>query len=268
MPYKNKKTLIEEAVAAGHNADDLKKLKRNDLCDLLSNEDFNSESIERPAKYSVEWSGYILSLFESDELVEEMPTCDGLRRIFRLVIGNITSVDMGVIKTPNIQDPSATVRCEIGYQDHETGNYMMVSDVFDVNSENTPWPYCKASVATAATKAEARALRKGLGLIKVYSSEEMHQGFEAAEQSIGFSTNDDGTRAASDSAKIAITTLSNKLNIDTNKLLDFMGLKDTDMQNLTYDESHHVIALLNEFNRGEKNKGQNVPEELMSEAIF
>jgi hypothetical protein len=268
MANKKKAELIKEAVDAGHRESMVIKLKKAEIEQLLIDRPDGQEPIEKPEENTPEWSPYIFSLFEDSELIEEMPTCDGLRRVFKLVIGEIVSVDMDVIKAPTLQDPSATVKCLIRYTDSLNRMMKSISDVFDVNSENTPWPYCKASVATAATKAEARVLRKGLGLNKIYSSEEMHQGFETSEQVTSLSINNDGNKLASDSAKIAITTLSNKLNIDFDKLFKFMGLEDVSIQTLTYEESHQVIALLNEFSRGKSNGGQEVPEELRSEVIF
>jgi hypothetical protein len=286
MAYKKKSELIEEAIAMGCSPEKAKSLKRDELCELITdtscNEgedkgenkegEKNESEIRIPEMHSEDWSEYILSLLGENELIEGMPTCDGLRRVFKVVIGDILGVDMNVLKAPTLQDPSATVKCTIKYAfngpSYPRGIVKDISDVFDVNSENTPWPFCKASVATAATKAEARALRKGLGLTKVYSSEEMHQGFESTEQVSSLSVNDEGNKLASDSAKIAITTLSNKLNIDFDKLFKFMGLEETSMPTLTYEQSHQVIALLNEFSRGKSNGGQEVPEELYSEVLF
>ena len=37
----------------------------------------------RPDENSREWSNWVMSLFAEDEKREDMPTCDGLRRVFK-----------------------------------------------------------------------------------------------------------------------------------------------------------------------------------------
>jgi hypothetical protein len=135
-----------------------------------------------------------------------------------------------------------------------------------VNSDNTPFPYCKASVASAATKAEARAMRKAMGLVRVYSSEEIQEGFEATESLSEVVS--DSNKPISDSAKIAITTMSQRLGIDPLKLIKNMEIEKESIDLITYVESHKVISQLNMYSRGEDNGGQAVPDEIKNEVIF
>lgn len=212
------------------------------------------------------WSDYVMTHFVSNELKEGMPTCDGLRRVFKKLVGEITDRYIDVIKAPTSTDPTSTVLCTIRYKRKGSIKESSTTDVFDVNNENTPWPYCKASTATAATKAEARALRKGLGLVKIYSAEEIHEAIDVSDVSM---SSVDGGKLISDSAKIAINTMANRLGIKPSSLFKFMSLGKEDVSTLTYTEGHAVLAKLNSFTRGEANGGEAVPAEIKSsEMVF
>lgn len=259
---------IEEM--SGEKEPDLKKLKKAELQEILdsrkSHEETDDEHIEVvPQITDHDWTDHVMSLFHEKELKDGMPTCDALRRVFRIAIGEITQVAMDVVKAPTLQDPTATVSCKIFYETHD-GNDRFTSDVFDVNSDNTPFPYCKASVASAATKAEARAMRKAMGLVRVYSSEEIQEGFEATESLSEVVS--DSNKPISDSAKIAITTMSQRLGIDPLKLIKNMEIEKESIDLITYVESHKVISQLNMYSRGEDNGGQAVPDEIKNEVIF
>jgi hypothetical protein len=266
--------MIEQLVSRGFDMSEVENLKRDELVSLMksgrqvdSSEEEGDDS--RPSMTDPRWTDYVISHFANSELRDGMPTCDGLRRVFRLLVGDIMSVNMQVIKAPTIQDPSATVGCQMTYRKlckKCTGTFQ-ISDVFDVNPENTPWPYNKAPVASAATKAEARVLRKSLGLNKIYASEEIQEGLDAI-QSISDSVSDDNKPIA-DNAKTAIMTMSQRLGIDVAKLLSTMEFEeDKVIDQLSYKESHQVISKLNVFTRGLDNGGEEVPETIRMEMVF
>jgi DNA relaxase NicK len=115
-------------------------------------------------------------------------------------------------------------------------------------------------------KAEARVLRKALGLCRVYSSEEVQEGLDAI-QSVSENVSDEH-RPIADNAKTAIQSMSQRLGIDSSKLISSMEMEDKVLDQLSYKESHQVIARLNEYLRGEENKGMAIPEEIKLEMIF
>jgi hypothetical protein len=282
MSYKKKSLIIDELVELGYDRDEIKKGTRSQLMQLkkdhfgedpVENQENQNDEMDssKPSMSDPEWTDYVLGHFVDSELKDGMPTCDGLRRVFRLLIGRISTVQMTVIKPPTSQDPSATVMCTLSYNGHcsscrdRSGG--KISDVFDVNQENTPWPYNKTPVASAATKAEARVLRKALGLSRVYSSEEIQEGVDAVH-SLSESVSDDNKPMA-DSAKTAILTMTQRLGIDPSKLikdLDFGESKS--INDLSYKESHQVISKLNQFSRGEENGGEIIPDNLRMELVF
>lgn len=261
-----KEQLIDLLVESGAcSAEELKGKKIKELREMHANaiqtelQPMNSIDDTDPS-----WSDHVMSHFVDNELKDGMPTCDGLRRVFKKLIGEITDRYVDVLKCPTMTDPTATVLCTIRYKKRGSVKEFSTSDVFDVNNDNTPWPYSKASTATAATKAEARALRKGLGLVKVYSAEEVHEAIDVSDVSMA---SVDGNKPISDSAKIAINTMANRLGIKPSKLFKFMSLDKEDVSNLTYTEGHAVLAKLNSFTRGEANGGESIPEQIKSSEI-
>ena len=122
-----------------------------------------------PKPTDPEWNDYVLSLFDESELYDSRPLCAGLRRVAELLLGEI------VISRPTQVFPPkedngigrATVIWEIVFQNGST-----FSDVADCWEGNTDDTFCVFNTATAATRAEGRALRKALRL-KTVAAEEM-----------------------------------------------------------------------------------------------
>lgn len=264
-----KQELIQKIIDLGTNLtlEELSSLKLKELKEMISSSLESNDAVSAEGKNDTDqdWSDYVMTFFTENELKQNMPTCDGLRRVFKLLIGDIVHSEMTIVKSPTTIDQTASVMCTITYKKNNKGVDRKISDVFDVNQDNTPWPYCKSSVGTAATKAEARALRKGLGLVRIYSAEEIQEGLNTDE--IQYS-NQESNRPISDSAKIAINTMSNKLGVNPLKLIKYMGLNKEDTSMLSYSESHLVLAKLNSFSRGEINGGENVPDTIKSNEIL
>jgi hypothetical protein len=122
-----------------------------------------------PKRTSPEWNDYVLSLFEENEMFEGRPLCAGLRRVAELVMGPIMISRPTQVFPPKESDGvgRATVVWEVVF---ETGH--LFSDVADCWEGNTDDAFCVFNTATAATRAEGRALRKALGL-KTVAAEEM-----------------------------------------------------------------------------------------------
>lgn len=133
----------------------------------------------QPPMDSEDWADYVMSQFKSDELEQGNPTCDGLRRITEALIGPIMGRDILVHQAPNKENyGTATVVCSVrvlnNIPDHLLYSIeMKEEDAADVNRFNTQEPYHLHPTATAATRAEARALRKILRLKKVVAAEEL-----------------------------------------------------------------------------------------------
>jgi len=124
---------------------------------------------DRPKTTDPEWNDYVLSLFDEKELYDGRPLCHGLRRVAELLFGNIM-VSRPVKVFPPQDDNSvgrATVIWEVVFE-----NGSAFSDVADCWEGNTDDKFCAFNTATAATRAEGRALRKALRL-RVVAAEEI-----------------------------------------------------------------------------------------------
>ena len=159
----------------------LEKLESNNVPENEISDAFIASDREEvvPSMDSTEWAEYVMGHFRLDEMDNGNPTCDGLRRVTETVIGPIVSRQIEVQQSPNSSNSgTATVICTVqvinNIPDHILYQMKITeSDAADVNKYNTDSPYYLHPTATAATRAEARALRKMLRLRKVVAAEEL-----------------------------------------------------------------------------------------------
>lgn len=124
---------------------------------------------EGPSPTDVGWNDYVLGLFDEKELYDGRPLCAGLRRVAELLLGRIVISRPTQVFPPTEGDTigRATVIWEVVFEDGS-----VFSDVADCWEGNTDDTFCVFNTATAATRAEGRALRKALRL-KTVAAEEM-----------------------------------------------------------------------------------------------
>lgn len=130
-----------------------------------------------PDILSPEWNDYVMTLFTPNELFDGYPLTAGLRRIAEKLIGPIdSSRPTHVFPVQGDGVGRATVVYEIAFlvMDDSTGAHRRViyGDVADVFEGNTDDKFLVHAVATAATRAEGRALRKALKL-RTLAAEEL-----------------------------------------------------------------------------------------------
>lgn len=125
--------------------------------------------MDGPEPTSVEWNDYVLSLFDESEMYDGRPLCAGLRRVAELLLGRIVCSRPTQIFPPASGDEigRSTVVWEVVFKDGS-----VFSDVADCWEGNTDDAFCVFNTATAATRAEGRALRKALRL-KTIAAEEI-----------------------------------------------------------------------------------------------
>jgi len=152
-------------------------LKTNDLFEDIElqtpmNTDTSVKDVimdDAPSVTSPDWNDYVLGLFSDNELFDGRPTCAGLRRVSELVLGQVISSRPTQVFPPTDGDTigRATVIWEVRFADGS-----VFSDVADCWEGNTDDMFCVFNTATAATRAEGRALRKALRL-RTVAAEEM-----------------------------------------------------------------------------------------------
>lgn len=121
-----------------------------------------------PSITSPEWNDYVMSQFHQSELLDGMPLAAGLRRVAEMLLGHIIFSGPTQVFPPQNENSHgrATVIWKV-----EFDNGMCFSDVADCWEGNTDDMFCAFAVATAATRAEARALRKALRIRAVAAEE-------------------------------------------------------------------------------------------------
>jgi len=123
---------------------------------------------ETPDITDPEWNDYVMSLFAENELIDGMPLAAGLRRVAERVLGPI--VFSGPVQVFPPSNESTHGRATVVFK-VEFKNGMCYSEVADCWEGNTDDAFCAYAVATASTRAEARALRKALRLRGVAAEE-------------------------------------------------------------------------------------------------
>lgn len=218
-----------------------------------------------PDRYSVQWSKYVMEQFDKSELQDGNPTCDGVRRIFQLLIGPILARDTVVEQVPTIENGGrSTIKCIVSYIDRLDGYNKVVSDVADCWKGNTEQPYSSHPTATASTMAEGRALRKGLGLSALLKEEKSKADpITAQEANIEL----DSKNGISDAQKTVIRKLVKDQGLSLERTLAYFNGKEVisspEMDSLSSDEARKLIQETNRFGKDAKANGVVVPEELI-----
>lgn len=130
----------------------------------------------KPDYLSPEWHDHVMTFFASHELVDDgdkkCPTTAGLRRVAELLLGPI--VDSRPEFIAPVKEESlgrATVSYVVKFGSFLDGPGRVFGDVADVWNGNTDDLFAVHAPATAATRAEGRALRKALKLRGIAAEE-------------------------------------------------------------------------------------------------
>ena len=263
--------IVEELIKDKYYSDDVlaKTSNRTELYSFLTDEEKQKIKYKLiPARYEPEWTDYVKSLLTKNELVEDAPTCDGLRRVFKLIIGDIISTEVKVDQVPVISNNNhATVTVTIKYIPRWSSVLHTVSDASDVSDYNIDKPFSNFPVATAVTIAEGRCLRKAIGLIKVNTIEELKS---SAPGTVAINEVMANISESTVMQNNVIRSLCKKLNIDFVKLVGKLeGIPKENRElnnprNLSYEEAQLVIHTLSKYTAGPDNGGEVIPEDLLN----
>lgn len=152
------------------------KAKNNPLAQAVPEEPERAEPEKvPPARTDPGWTDHVLSLMAENEVVQKegktMPRCVGLRRVFELLNGPPLENCGHTIQAPTPQNGGRTVvEWTLSWIEHGVGTRRVsgLGDAFNGNCE----PEFARFAATAATRAEATALRRAL-LLNVVAAEEI-----------------------------------------------------------------------------------------------
>ena len=201
---------------------------------------------------SLEWNDHVLGLLSEDEKIDGNPTTDGLRRIFEIALDCtvIESISQVVQSPDPNNEKRATVVHSIGYilnsQASDQVNLNMkkvVSGAADVYWGNCDKIYRNHPVAVAETRAEGRALRRGLKLRKVVAAEELAKNIED-------DPNGDNVDKISDQQINFIDVLSKRSNINITELLLDMSIDPTNIRSISHDTA---VSIIRELSKHQQN---------------
>lgn len=125
-----------------------------------------------PTPRDLEWGTYVLSQLDSTEFFNGNPTVDGLRRVTKLLVGDIVRSTTNVVQCPTPENNNRVTVVHIVEIEREGQRPYEFSGAADVSPDNVDAKYSKYPVALAETRAESRALRRALNL-KVVAAEEL-----------------------------------------------------------------------------------------------
>lgn len=130
---------------------------------------------EVPDMLSPEWNDYVMTFFTERELIDGNPLTAGLRRVAEMLVGEIISSKPVDVQRTETNDPigKTTVVYEVQFlvRNGDKEYIKTYADVADVWAGNTDDLFAVHAPATAATKAEGRALRKALKIRAVAAEE-------------------------------------------------------------------------------------------------
>lgn len=207
---------------------------------------------------SLEWNEYVLGLLSEEEKIDGNPTTDGLRRIFEIAL-NCTIIDSSsvVVQTPDVSNEKrATVVHSLTYvlNDNSVTEQIKtrsVNGAADVYWGNCDKIYRNHPVAVAETRAEGRALRRGLRLRKVVAAEELANNIE--DDIDGHSVS-----KISDNQINFIDTLGKRLDINISKMLVALSLDASKINNISHESA---VSIIRELSAYQQNM-DNIPEDI------
>jgi hypothetical protein len=208
---------------------------------------------------SLEWNDYVLGLLSDDEKIDGNPTTDGLRRIFEIAL-NCTVVESisQVVQSPEPNNEKrATVVHTIGFvlKDEVSDKAFLnvkriVSGAADVYWGNCDKIYRNHPVAVAETRAEGRALRRGLKLRKVVAAEELSREIED-------NVDGDSANKISDQQVNFMDVLAKRSNINIVELLLDLSIDATNIKHISHDAA---VSVIRELSKHQQNIGDIPPK--------
>jgi hypothetical protein len=212
-----------------------------------------------PKIHDLEWTDYVLGLLSDDEKISGNPTTDGLRRIFEIALNcRLISSNSSVVQSPSPDNEKrATVIHSLTYHlnnsesESDGLNIVSVDGSADVYWGNCDKVYRNHPVAVAETRAEGRALRRALRLRKVVAAEEIAKDIEDHPDS-------NSVNKISNQQINFIDVLSQRLNINVDKLLEHHNIKTDNIYSLTHETAVDIIRSLSKYQQNMSDIGENI----------
>lgn len=207
-----------------------------------------TDSIEKkPTINDIGWTDYVLGLLSDDEKISGNPTTDGLRRVFEIALDCvIIESTSSVVQSPTPENEKrATVVHHLTYilnngYDSSLTKQRAVSGAADVYWGNCDKVYRNHPVAVAETRAEGRALRRGLKLRKVVAAEELAKDIEDHPDH-------DTVNKITNNQINFMDVLSKRLDINIIKMLEELGHDNKNIYNIEHESAVDISKLLSSY---------------------
>lgn len=216
------------------------------------------------------WTDYVLSLLvDKTEKVENSPKTVGLRRVFTQLTGyRIIRSYPTVIQVPCPENERrATVMFSVrAVKLTDSSDVVELADASDCYWANTKAPFNLHPVATAATMAEGRVLRKFLKLNTVTDEEKSLAPTD--EESKVNEVMTDASTPIERPQEVALDNICGKMGIDIRKMLMLHqmpvsdDINDKPYSKLSKKDAQMMIQIAIGYQRGTKNGGIDIPEEI------
>ena len=210
-----------------------------------------------PAFGTEQWHDYVMRQFHDNELINGAPTCDGCRRILEQLVGIIISTSIDSYIGPSNEN-KGTATVVVGVEVFITNDThpahsrnVKVQEIADVNPANTDAPFNKYPSATAATRAEGRALRKLLRLRGIYTAEEVSR---VAEEEDNNDWEPDEPITDSQINVLDMLCGAGRLNISVKDFINSGRKTYGDIREVTKSTAQRMIQELNKIQRQAKKK--------------
>jgi len=224
------------------------------------------------------WSDYVMSYFTPDELVgdgrDAKPKVAGLRRVTELLIGKVVNSEVTNIfhvpdETPNGKT-FAVYRIVISPHRQKSSNptvelkgagkrcsestleqpQLVYSEAADCSSYNTDSPFEVFGAAMAATRAEARALRKALKLHRVAAEECSDKASKREEPRNRRHDSSDEHRLINSDQERFIVSQCLKLDVDVDRFINSGEKNYPTIRSVPYDIAKKMTQRINEYKNG------------------
>jgi len=214
--------------------------------------------VSKPSINDLEWNDYVLGLLSDDEKISGNPTTDGLRRIFEIALDCVVIDSTSqVVQSPDPNNEKrATVVHQLSYILNDSTldpeiKCRTVNGAADVYWGNCDKIYRNHPVAVAETRAEGRALRRGLKLRKVIAAEEAVNDIEDDPDGISVSK-------ITNNQINFIDVLSKRLNINVNSMLKLKNINES-----IYNVQHgDAVVLIRDLSKYQQNMSD-IPENII-----
>ena len=211
-----------------------------------------------PDMLSPEWNDYVMKFFTDKELIDGNPLTAGLRRVAEMLIGEIISSRPVDVQRVETNDPigRTTVIYEVQFlvKKGDKEYVKTYADVSDVWAGNTDDLFAVHAPATAATKAEGRALRKALKIRAVAAEELCKKDVsEYLSQQVGQLDE----RIKPEQIKY-LDMNCKKLDIDVIKFINSGEKEYNTVYEVKRETAAKMIDMINKFKRGDSTLGKDL----------